>query len=620
MVKYGFLALLLPLLSGCLQVELGGPVAGARVTITPLRGGAALVRDIPTSTEQTVIAEYGSEMWAGLSDGGKAAFLGVVELPEVALADGAYYLVTASGGIDKDGNDNGVLDSGGTKVARQVRAIMSGAQLKQPFNRVTVLSEAIYRVIEPELTDLTNAEIGPRLNQLARKVVGDLNGDKAANYKDVLQWSNYSGKGQYKGVADLLRRLPRAIRSTTYSDDIAFLDSVNAVEYAGFRPARTGQAWSGDLVACVFPVVYGDLCSMNTLPLLGIADANPQVADIMPRLVTSAPWIANRFEQILARMPADLLLLFRSVTAIVVGTEIRPSFYDSVTGTLNLDADYFWLTADERGTVSTDPDYREEFASEVSFAHLWRYVDGGQDAFTPLYDADERGQRQLSDIELPVASLLLHELAHAADYVRPGFLSLVTGNDRMYQLQYTSVSDQLQNVSPLKSDILAGVAGVLFDGIAPTPAEANYSAAKIGSYFALDSASDLYSYASQYEDVAMLFEEAMMQLLFGVRRDVAFTSIPTGNTDDCGDYRVGWGMRGRIAVRQVMERAKLVLAEILPERSYAQQISQVMKPALMDTTGDWCDNLVLDGNTSLVPLRAAQKSMAPRHWTTRRFL
>jgi hypothetical protein len=620
MLKYSFLLLLLPMLSGCLQVELGGPVTGARVTVTPLSGGAALVKDATTSTEQTVIAEYGQEMWTGLSNGGRAAFLGTVELPEVDFVDSRYYLVTATGGVDKDADGNGVLDVGGTRVERQVRAIMSGAQLKQPFNRVTMLSEAIYRVIEPELADLSNAEIGPRLNVLARKLVGDLNGDKASNYKDVLQWSHFSGKARYKGVAELLQRLPRAIRSTTYSDDIATLDSGNVVDYAGFRPASNSAPWRDELVGCVFPVVYGDLCSMDTLPLLGMREDNPRLADITPRVLTSAPWIVNRFEQVLARMPADMLLLFRSVTAIVIGTEIRPSYYDPLTGALYLDADYFWLTAEERGTVSTAPDYRAEFTSLVSFADLWRYVDGGRDIYEAMDASYTSGQRQLADIELPVAALLLHELAHAADSVRPAFLPLVPGSARMYELNYTAVSDELQKFSPLKSDILAGVAGVLYDGVTPTPAEATYSAARIGSFFALDVASDLYSYSSQYEDAAMLFEEAMMQLLFGVQRDVAFTSNPIGSDYSCADYRVGWGMRGRIGVRQVMERAKPVLSAILPERSYAQQISQAKKPALMDTTRDWCENLVLDGNTSLAPLRSAQRTMPPRNRASRRFL
>ena len=50
---YLFLACL-PLLPGCLQVELRGPVAGATVTITALRGGDPLVSELTTSTTQQV--------------------------------------------------------------------------------------------------------------------------------------------------------------------------------------------------------------------------------------------------------------------------------------------------------------------------------------------------------------------------------------------------------------------------------------------------------------------------------------------------------------------------------------------------------------------------------------
>ena len=612
----------LPLLHGCLQVELMGPVAGASVTITPLQGGAPVAKNLRTTDVASVKNDIGDEQWNTLNNGGKAAYLGVVEIPEIALVDSDYYLVTATGGVDMDGNANGVVDIGGTAVERQVRAIMSGAQLKRPFGRVTMLSEAVYRVLEPELGSLSNAKIGQRLNEIAKKVVGDINADKQTNYNDVLQWSHFFGKKRYKGPADFLARMPRAIQSTFYSDEIVYLDSVNIVEYASFKPNDRDQFWEKYLVGCVFPVVYGDLCTMRTLPLIGLSTSQPQVSDVMSRLVGSAPWISERFEQVLYTMPNDILLLFRSVTAIVVGTEIRPSYYDPGTGTLYLDADFFWLNAEERRSVSTDPDYRAEFANEVNFAHLWRYVDDNTDVFDSLYFASETGQRELADIELNVASLLLHELAHAADFIRPQFLSLVPMNANMAQLNFPQLSDELRAFRPLESDVLASIANVLFFGAQATPQEANYNAAKIGTFFAPDPASDLYSYASQFEDVAMLFEEAMMEILYGVQRDVAFTSIPSNTVDEsyCDSFRVGWGMRGRIAASKVLPRAKLVVAELLPEKKYAQQLDELPKPSLLDTNKDWCNSVELNGNPAFAPYSNSRQAMPPRNQRGHRFL
>lgn len=610
------------LLPGCLQVELFGPVAGATVTITPLQGGTALAKNLKTTDIGAVKSNIGSAEWTALNNNGKAAYLGVVEIPELELVPTQYYLVTASGGVDKDGDANGIVDNSGTTVERQVRAIMSGAQLKRPFGRVTMLSEAIYRVLEPELGDLSNAEIGTRLNTIARKMVGDINSDKQINYNDVLQWSHFFGKKRYKGPEEFIARMPRAIHSKTYSDEIASFDSFNLVENASFQPYVSGELWKNDLAGCAFPVVYGDLCTLRTLPLIGMNVDRPQVSDVMSRLVTSQPWIAERFEQLLYIMPDDILLMFRSVTAIVIGTEIRPSFYDPGTGTLNLDADFFWLYPEERRTVSTDPDYREEFANEVNFAHQWRYIRDGEDVFEQLYLSSESGQRELADIELNVASLLLHELAHAADVIRPALLPSVPKFATMYQLSFQQVSDDLQAFRPLESDVLASLANVLFYGTPATTQEANYTAAKIGSFFAPDPASDLYSYSSQYEDVAMLFEEAMMDILYDVQRDVAFTSVP-GNAADigfCDSYQVGWGMRGRIAATKVLPRAKFVVAELLPERNYSQQLDQLQKPSLLNTNKDWCESVQLNANPNFAPYIKQRQAMPPRNKHARRFL
>lgn len=43
----------------------------------------------------------------------------------------------------------------------------------------------------------------------------------------------------------------------------------------------------------------------------------------------------------------------------------------------------------------------------------------------------------------------------------------------------------------------------------------------------------------------MLFEEAIMEILYGVQRDVEFTSAPDssfGRDILCDDFVVGWGM------------------------------------------------------------------------------
>lgn len=602
------------LLTGCLQVELAGPIAGATVTITRLDNGAIVVSNLRSSTVTTARAELGEEKWSTLVGYAKALFLGNVEIPNTNLDRDAYYLVTATGGTDQDSDANGVLDAAGTRMQKPVRAIMTGAQLSQPAKRINMLSEAIYRVLEPELGDLSAEAIGSRLDRLSRDLVEDINNDGQIDYEDVLIWSNFYHKNRYKGPAEFLSRLARTFHDPIYSDLVATYDSFNVVENASFSAHDTDNDFGQDLILCAFAVTFEDLCTFQTLPLIGMETSNPDVDDIMARLVTSDDWIANRFEQVLSILPADILLLFRSVTVITIGTEIRPSYYSPAIGSINLDADYFWLELSELGTVSTEPDFRLEFAREVNFEDRWRYVEGDFNIYWPIFDSYETGSRQLEDIEMPVAALLLHELAHATDEVRPESIATLRPNWTMLDLTAPRISDDLQRLRPLTSDTLAGLASVLYFGVSATPEQANYTAAQVGTFFAPEPASDLYGYADQYEYLAMLFEEAMMAILYGVQRDIAFTTVPADNVTNppCSAYRVGWGMRGRITAPQVLPGAMFAVDALLPGKNYSAQLDQLPEPILMDTSTDWCDSIYLTDaprSQSIRPLASFQAEL-----------
>lgn len=596
------------LLGGCLQVELAGPVAGADITITRLGSNTTVASGLTTSDSDSKKLEIGEEAWSNLKTNGKALLLGTVELPDMQLSKNAYYLVTATGGVDQDADANGTIDPSGTALQVPVRAIMSGEQLSRPFGRVTMLSEAIYRVLEPELQDLSNAQLKARLNELATNMVADINNDGQSDYDDVLLWSHFFQKDKYKGSPEFLARMPRTFHDSRYEDDIATYDSMNLVENASFTAYETSGVKQRDLVACAFAVTFSDLCNLGTLPLIGMDTSSPTIADIMARLVTSDDWIAQRFEQVLSIMPEDIISLFRGVTVISIGREIRPSFYNSAIGSLNLDADFFWLLPSEQETVSTDPDFRAEFANQVNFAHLWRYVEDGRDAYEAYYVFSDLGWRELSDIELPVANLLLHELAHANDFVPLEVMQSLPRNASLAELIIPTVSDQLQQLRPLSSDVLAGLASVLYFGVSATPTEANYTATQVGQIFAPDPVAHLYGYSNQYEDLAMLFDEAMMYLLYGVRRDVAFTTVPGSNAADrsCNAYRIGWGMRGRITAENVLPGAKFVVEKLLPGRAYATQLDRLPKPDLLTTGMDWCNGINLSSNPR------SQSAIAPQ--------
>lgn len=80
----------------------------------------------------------------------------------------------------------------------------------------------------------------------------------------------------------------------------------------------------------------------------------------------------------------------------------------------------------------------------------------------------------------------------------------------------------------------------------------------------LDGAADIYGYSDISEDVAMLFEEAMMKYFFDADRDMAFIN----RVDDDYDGIISWGVRNRFADPRVISRAEFVIKEIFPSVNF----------------------------------------------------
>lgn len=375
---------------------------------------------------------------------------------------------------------------------------------------------------------------------------------------------------------------------------------------SGMRPARPGAPYAHALGPCARLYVRGgnnsfDPCTLEQLPLLGQAQSEITVEAIMGRTLVSHEWMAERFEQSLDALPQDLRALFGGVTAVVIGADIRPSYYWLNTGAIYLDPATLWLTIEERDTISREPDYRSDFDAELQFDTLGRYVRDGDYAWhnAPLTGPGE--DRALETILAPMASLLFHELAHANDYLPPSEHATLNPQWRVAeaatQLQSESVSAALAGTYPLSSMLMMDLAEVMFQGRSATEGERALMAQEVGLEFATDFATDSYAYVNGgdrelfFEDTAMLFEEAMMQHHFGVMRDMAFTNRPEGEDSYCNDYVVRWGSRGRVGHEQIRPRVALVLSRLLDESDVTPYIEQ-LEPAerLTNNTG-WCANL-----------------------------
>jgi hypothetical protein len=357
---------------------------------------------------------------------------------------------------------------------------------------------------------------------------------------------------------------------------------------------------SESLMSCLVRVSPG-ACTFENVPLIGMETASPTIDDVMSRVIVSHEWMGIRFREILERMPPEVLLLMRGLTGVVISYDIRPSFYTSQTGAMYLDPDRMWLTEAERAVIDSAPDFRGEFAKKLDFIMLWRYVSGNTDirAFN----------RDIDSVSIRTASLLFHELAHANDFFPPENLASIDRLQSIAVAARSQLSSRLSNDLPLSSTVMRGLAQVSFNSndVPASQQQAALMADDIAVEFPSDNANDYYNYSSQFEDLAMAFEEAMMFHSYGISRDVAITNAP--NSNQCDDFLVSWGQRNRIGDPAVQARSLLAASLVLPEQLSAieDSLGNVPAPTQMTAGVNWCDNINLSSNpTGLsVPGRAA---------------
>ncbi len=407
---------------------------------------------------------------------------------------------------------------------------------------------------------------------------------------------------------------------------------------ARVHPYAAGGAYANVLAKCTYDVGLfflnsgTSLCSAGTLPLLQ-SDAGagnvPSVAQVMARVVVSHDFLGANFEKFLTTQDTngDFRRLLGATTSIVIGSHVRPSFYQPATGAIYLDANYLWLTPEQRDVVTEVPDYRQSFDDALNFTSLGRLVKNN-DYARRSYPAEERVSRPEADLILGLGRLLYHELAHAGDYFAPASRNLNTslsiyGNVEPRADAKQLPSDDLSVAYPLLSAQMKGLGQVMFLGVTPTAEQKAYTAAQVGGFFSGDVASDEYAYsinanANSREDLAMLFEEFMMSYRHGVQYDVAYSNVfKDGMTSN--DLIVAWGQRGRIASPSVKPRIKLVLSKIAPWIDPAA-VDTLPATKQMVAGQSWDANLVLNSgmNGSLIgPQPARFFSMAEKRDQTK---
>ncbi|OUR62210.1 hypothetical protein A9Q74_07135 [Colwellia sp. 39_35_sub15_T18] len=406
-----------------------------------------------------------------------------------------------------------------------------------------------------------------------------------------------------------------------YSDQIIVLvepaSSIASNAYFDERvaqvfPYNSNSPYANNLVDCVYSNTLSSSCTLAKLPLLAQENTTPTINNIMDRVVVSHQWMADRFKDFLTNSDTnnDFKHLLRATTAIVISYDIRPSFYWAATGAIYLDAENFWLTANERDTINEAPDFRADFGQELQFLMPWRYVKDN-DYADGYFAIEQRVTRTTNDGFYRLASLLYHELAHANDFFPSSEWFIHNDQSRILDaaLSTNFESDSLAVAFPLQSSEMRSLAQVSFAGESATATEKSYSTRDIEAFFSPDLATGFYAYSSEREDYALLFEELLMQARFNVFRDVAITNLPSGDDISATDYMVTWGQRGRIGEESIKQRVAYSASRVLPEFDSTQALTQVAAPIAMISGDNWLDNLTISPITNALTASKKRKTL-----------
>jgi hypothetical protein len=379
--------------------------------------------------------------------------------------------------------------------------------------------------------------------------------------------------------------------------DDAYFPNSNIITSEDVYSFNSDSPYKNAIESCIYTNTLSSTCNFGTLPLVGQQTTTPSIDDILDRTLVSHEWMGVRFRQYLEQSAAgpDMLKLLRGVTAVVISYDVRPSFYWAATGAIYLDAGNFWVTPTERDTLNEVPDYRSDFGSVLKFGVRWRYVkDNAPYMPGQIFSSAARDTRTFDALEADISWLMYHELGHANDFFPYDVWASLTNSDDplTYFRNNGTNSDILNSTYPLSSNEMKDLAKVSFSGETASDLQKSYVAADIETFFVPDIAASYYSYLTEREDFATLFERFMMQYRLGASADIGIY-----NTQNNSEVLITWGQRDRFNDPSIQARARFTVSNILPELGDIEALQAALpEPILLRRNVGWDDNIDLREN------------------------
>ena len=183
----------------------------ATVTVTPLSDPSTVILETEATIPGTKVPSIGREH------------------PLVTGAESnTLFLVTATGDLDQSGGST------------SWHALIKGSRLWDSSASVSVLTEAMYRYVEPELTNYEDWNIHVFMDNAARLTVDDIDTNGTVNYDDILAWEREVNEASYLGTIEELDAITAAL--VAGEDLSSNTPLVFAVVEASDKPMRNAVA------------------------------------------------------------------------------------------------------------------------------------------------------------------------------------------------------------------------------------------------------------------------------------------------------------------------------------------------------------------------------------------
>ena len=178
------------------------------------------------------------------------------------------------------------------------------------------------------------------------------------------------------------------------------------------------DAMSEEAIDCVLDATFEEgSCTLEQLPLIGDGSTPPTVEDIRSRMLVTHDWMGERLSELLAVMPPVMLGLFAPVTAVVVGSDVRPSAFKPQSAALYIDP-ALPLARRPRAGDGARPGRPARRASSGARADAAEQPPHRRREHRFDRVSQTEGEREIDDLLPAVTRLLAHELAHANDAIR----------------------------------------------------------------------------------------------------------------------------------------------------------------------------------------------------------